>query len=198
MQTKRELVALSNGFICCTLRGDLVREISKFVMSTQFDYVVIESTGIAEPKAVAQAFCFDPATAQLAQSTEEMLWMKARLDTCAMQAVSHYSYHTSNGRSVLCDLQGGVYQDGVILTDPVVMLVSRCYSPTDLGLEGINTFFANHTCNEYCRSNWRTLHNPVRYHSASKGTTVEHVPTRRSCPQLSAMAMTMAMGAIYE
>jgi hypothetical protein len=40
-----------------------------------------------------------------------------------MQAISHFSYHTSNGQSVLCDLQGGVYQDGVVLTDPVVCSV---------------------------------------------------------------------------
>lgn len=89
VQTQRELVSLSNGCICCTLRGDLIREIAKFVKSAHFDYVVIESTGIAEPKAVAQAFCFDPATQQLAQSAEEMLWTQARLDTCVTMVDAH-------------------------------------------------------------------------------------------------------------
>ena len=42
-----------------------------------------------------------------------------------MQAVSHFSYHSSNGQCLLCDLQGGVYQDGVVLTDPVVMSVHQ-------------------------------------------------------------------------
>ena len=108
-----------------------------------------------------------------------------------MQAISHFSYHTSNGQSVLCDLQGGVYQDGVVLTDPVVCSIPRTYGPTDLGLQGMNSFFANHTCNEFCRSNWKTIRNPLRCHSASKGTTMEHVPTRRSRPHMS-------MGNIYE
>lgn len=110
-----------------------------------------------------------------------------------MQAISHFSYHASNGTCLLCDLQGGVYQDGVVLTDPAVMSVSRRYGPTDLGLEGINSFFANHRCNEFCRSSWKTLSNPIRYHSATKRTSMEHVPTRRSRPKMS-----MGMGAIYE
>lgn len=100
------------------------------------------------------------------------------------RAVSHFSYHVSNGKSLLCDLQGGVYQDRVVLTDPVVMSVSRSYGPTDLRSEGINSFFANHTCNEFWRSNWRTLWNPIRYHSSRKDTTMEYVPTRRSRPQI--------------
>jgi hypothetical protein len=31
----------------------------------------------------------------------------------AMQALSHFSYHYSNGRYLLCDLQGGIYRDGL-------------------------------------------------------------------------------------
>lgn len=39
----------------------------------------------------------------------------------AMQALSHYSYHISGGTLLLCDLQGGIYEDGAILTDPVIL-----------------------------------------------------------------------------
>jgi G3E family GTPase len=79
VQTEREVVAMQNGCICCTLRGDLVREIARIQASSAlFDYIVIESTGIAEPQAVAQAFCFDPATAVLATSDDAMLWKQAR------------------------------------------------------------------------------------------------------------------------
>ena len=109
-----------------------------------------------------------------------------------MQAISHFSYHTTNGTELLCDLQGGVYQDGVILTDPAMMSLSRCYGPTDLGLKGIHTFFANHVCNEFCRSSWLKVRNPARYYNATKRTSMEHVPTRRSRPMMS------GMGSIYE
>ncbi|KAF7343046.1 Kinase-like protein [Mycena venus] len=39
----------------------------------------------------------------------------------AMQALSHFSFHNSNGRFLLCDLQGGLYSDGYVLSDPVIM-----------------------------------------------------------------------------
>mmetsp|Transcript_6765 Transcript_6765/g.9748 ORF Transcript_6765/g.9748 Transcript_6765/m.9748 type:complete len:261 (-) Transcript_6765:222-1004(-) len=68
-------------------------------------------------------------------SDDSMPWPRV------MQALSHYSYHASNGKSLICDLQGGIYSDGVVLTDPVVMSLSRQYGPTDLGQAGMETFF---------------------------------------------------------
>lgn len=55
-----------------------------------------------------------------------------------MQALSHYSYHVSAGHFLLCDLQGGLFRDGAILTDPVVMSKSRKFGPTDLGISYTN------------------------------------------------------------
>jgi hypothetical protein len=97
-----------------------------------------------------------------------------------MQALSHFTYHISNGQNVLCDLQGGVYSNGAVLTDPVVMSVNKEYGPTDLGSNGISTFFAHHQCNEFCRSEWRKPRNRTPYYSRTAGTTMEHVPTRNS------------------
>jgi hypothetical protein len=102
-----------------------------------------------------------------------------------MQALSHYTYHISGGQKLLCDLQGGIYKDGVVLTDPVVMSVHREFGPTDLGTPGISTFFAHHQCNEFCKSAWRKPHNPTPYYSRTAGTTMEHVPTRHSRQPMS-------------
>jgi hypothetical protein len=71
-----------------------------------------------------------------------------------MQALSHYSYHVSSGMYLLCDIQGGIYRDGVILTDPVIQSGRQEFGPTDLGREGISTFFSRHHCNQFCRSGW--------------------------------------------
>ncbi len=48
------LVPLSNGCICCTLKMDLVQQLSDLAESGKFDYIVIEASGICEPAPIAQ------------------------------------------------------------------------------------------------------------------------------------------------
>ncbi len=82
IQTPQEITALQNGCICCTLRTDLIREIDRLQKAGGFDYLIIESTGIAEPMQVAESFCADPSTVELAENEGDMLWHTSRLDTC--------------------------------------------------------------------------------------------------------------------
>ena len=52
------LVEMSNGCICCTLREDLLEEVRRLAQSGRFDQLVIESSGISEPMPVAATFGF--------------------------------------------------------------------------------------------------------------------------------------------
>ena len=57
-RTDEQLVEMTNGCICCTLRDDLLEEVRRLSESGDFDYLLIESTGISEPLPVAATFEF--------------------------------------------------------------------------------------------------------------------------------------------
>ncbi|TKB63778.1 MAG: GTP-binding protein, partial [Nitrospira sp.] len=55
-----EIFEMNNGCICCTVRGDLIRIIGNLLKrKDRFDYMVIETTGLADPAPVAQTFFVD-------------------------------------------------------------------------------------------------------------------------------------------
>ncbi|WP_414938836.1 GTP-binding protein [Amycolatopsis sp. cmx-11-51] len=57
-RTEERLVEMTNGCICCTLRDDLLEEVSRLCADGRFDYLLIESSGISEPMPVAATFSF--------------------------------------------------------------------------------------------------------------------------------------------
>lgn len=57
-RTDERLVEMTNGCICCTLRDDLLVEVRRLAEREEFDYLLIESTGVSEPLPVAATFEF--------------------------------------------------------------------------------------------------------------------------------------------
>lgn len=90
-----------------------------------------------------------------------------------MQALSHFSYHITFGRCVLCDLQGGFDESGsLVLTDPAVLSTTREFGVTDLGPQGISSFFSRHVCNEYCEKSWIKPTDRKAYFEGKEGTSM--------------------------
>ena len=56
-----KIIVMSNGCICCTVRGDLIKTLKELIYKLEkFDYILIETTGLADPAPVAQTFFVDP------------------------------------------------------------------------------------------------------------------------------------------
>jgi G3E family GTPase len=62
-----DMVELSNGCVCCTVRKDLVKGIQKLLKRGELDYILIETTGVANPGPVAQTFLNIPQLQQYAR-----------------------------------------------------------------------------------------------------------------------------------
>jgi G3E family GTPase len=83
-RTEEKLVEMQNGCICCTLRDDLLLEVTRLAQENRFDYLLIESTGISEPMPVAETFFFED---EQGMSMSDL----ARLDTL-VTVIDAYSF----------------------------------------------------------------------------------------------------------
>ena len=58
--SEEQMIEINNGCICCTVRGDLIRILGNLIRRKErFDYVLLETTGLADPAPVAQTFFVD-------------------------------------------------------------------------------------------------------------------------------------------
>jgi len=114
IQTEEEIFEMNNGCICCTVRGDLIRILGKLLKrKDKFDYVLIETTGLADPAPVAQTFFSD----------EEM---KAKLQLDAIVTVvdaKHISQHLDVMREP---------EEQVAFADVILLNKTDLVTPADL------------------------------------------------------------------
>jgi G3E family GTPase len=60
ISSEEEVFEMNNGCLCCTVRGDLIRILAQLTKrKDKFDYILIETTGLADPVPVAQTFFMD-------------------------------------------------------------------------------------------------------------------------------------------
>jgi G3E family GTPase len=60
INAEEEIFEMNNGCICCTVRGDLIRILGNLMKRRdKFDYILVETTGMADPGPVVQTFFVD-------------------------------------------------------------------------------------------------------------------------------------------
>lgn len=120
-RTEEKLVELSNGCICCTLREDLMQEIAKLCAEGDFDYILIESSGISEPIPVAQTFSYgDP---ELGVDLTSL----AYLDTMVTVVDANRFWHDfASGESLLDRDQATGEHDARDIVDLLIDQIETC------------------------------------------------------------------------
>ncbi|MFC7229066.1 GTP-binding protein [Salinirubellus salinus] len=129
-----DLIELSNGCICCELRGDLLDALAKLAQAREFDYLVIESTGVAEPLPVAQTLTMgfdqgdlDPTEFYEETGIEAMDYYD--LDTTVTVVDAHQFWTTFDSKESLMD--GDTEKElGSLLVEQIefcdVLLLNKC------------------------------------------------------------------------
>lgn len=102
-----------------------------------------------ESRLAGQRLMVEPYLANYEKWNSNGGWQSETAWGKVMAALSHFSYHVTNGQCLLCDLQGGISDtSGCTLTDPVICSRNRSFGLTDLGPEGIVKWFQNRECRE--------------------------------------------------
>jgi len=129
-----DLIELSDGCICCELRGDLLDALAKLAQAREFDHLVIESTGVAEPLPVAQTLTmgFDQGDLDPTEFYEETgieVMDYYELDTTVTVVDAHQFWTTFESEESLVD--GDTEKDlGSLLAEQIefcdVLLLNKC------------------------------------------------------------------------
>ncbi len=127
---QEQLVEMSNGCICCTLREDLLIEVRGLAEEGRFDALLIESTGISEPMPVAETFTFE-------DEDGVSLGEVARLDTMVTVVDASTFLAECDGMDVLTDRGLGLSDEDErsivdLLVDQVEFADTIILNKTDL------------------------------------------------------------------
>ena len=118
IQSEEAMVGMQNGCICCTPQSDLVEQIIKLTQKKQFNYILIEASGVSEPHEIAPLFELedhdhdhDDEEGHVGHDhSKPQLGEVARLDTC-VTLIDSADFHNNLGSMKTydeCDVVGTI------------------------------------------------------------------------------------------
>ena len=130
VDTDEEIFEMNNGCICCKVRGDLVRAVSKLIRRrNKFDHLVIETTGLADPAPVIQTFFMD-----------DEVQAKAQLDAVVTVVDAHHIAQHWEAAEVVEQL---AFAD-VILLNKIDLVTATALAELEQRVRGINAIAKIH------------------------------------------------------
>lgn len=101
VSSDQEIIEMSNGCVCCVVRGDLIKAVNTLLDKGNVDYIIIEASGMSEPKPIANTFAADD------------LKGRVRLDgiLCVLDSIN-YELTQTNYQTAIDQVQ---YSDIIIL-----------------------------------------------------------------------------------
>ncbi|NGM68356.1 GTP-binding protein [Natronolimnobius sp. AArcel1] len=126
---EEEVIEMSNGCICCRLRGDMLDEVGRLADRREFDYLLVESSGISEPIPVAQTFAMGFEDAEFDPTDTYAL------DTMVTVVNAHSFFESFDSGAALTDQDGHLEGDSgrvpeEVLLDQIefcdVLLLNKC------------------------------------------------------------------------
>jgi G3E family GTPase len=126
IDTNEEILEMNNGCICCTVRGDLIRNVNSLMQRRdKFDYLVIETTGLADPAPVIQSFFVD----EIMRSHTELDAVITVIDA------KHIWYHWDS-----CEAQEQIAFADVVLINKIDLISKTQLIELEKRLREINAF----------------------------------------------------------
>jgi G3E family GTPase len=134
--TEEKMVEMSNGCICCTLREDLMLEVTRLAKEGRFDALLIESTGVSEPMPVAETFTFEDENGFSLSSLAQIDCMVTVVDApnflcdyCSHERLKDRQQEVGEGdERTLVDL----LTDQIEFANIIIVNKADCVSETDL------------------------------------------------------------------
>ena len=159
---------------------DLIQEWNNLCLMSEVEVLKPEVCSLSKDQAVVT---IEPYIEEFSKFNSNTGWADSSTHTGElMQALSHFSYHATDGQALICDLQGGYELENLgeklLLSGPVIHSSNGEYGTGDFGFIGMCDFFRHHKCNRYCKRKWRQLEVNGSYNRPQKGTKLMKNPFR--------------------